>query len=512
MKLCTTLLAIMTCATLARAAPPVKPNKAIDPAGCSTSECHVEVKSFKAVHGPVNVNACDACHKPLDVARHTFELTRPKTQLCTFCHQVETAGLPVVHKPLADNDCLACHNPHGGATGKFTRGERLDRLCNTCHQDVTANKSKVHGPVAAAACSSCHEPHASKHPNLLVATGRDLCFTCHAEMKEQMTRVKFQHKAVEQDCTSCHDPHASNFPMQVKQEPLALCTSCHEHEPIKQAALSAKNKHSIVTSGDACLNCHTAHGGDLAKLMRNDQLTVCMKCHNNPIDRGQGKPTVAAVAEVLDPGMDKHGPINQGSCGGCHNVHGSDAAHLLAKAYPEPFYQPFALDKYDLCFSCHDKQLVLTQRTTGLTKFRNGERNLHFLHVNKSDRGRNCRACHDAHASPNPLHVRSSVPYGNWEMPINFKQTQTGGSCAPGCHKPFEYDRETAVEYGAGTPGIAAPPPALRAPTPRQQQQQQQQQPAPQQQTPVPPQRPATQEAAPKPLIAPGIPQGGGKP
>jgi predicted CXXCH cytochrome family protein len=227
-----------------------------------------------------------------------------------------------------------------------------------------------------------------------------------------------------------------------------------------------------------------------------------MKCHSDPMDRGQGKPAVAAVSEALDPSMDKHGPINQGSCGGCHNVHGSDAAHLLARAYPEPFYQPFALEKYDLCFSCHDKQLVLTQRTTGLTNFRNGERNLHFLHVNKADRGRNCRACHDAHASPNALHVRTSVPYGNWEMPINFKQTQTGGSCAPGCHKPFEYDRANPVTYGTGGPGIAAPPPAQRAPPPQAEQQRQ----------PPPQPPPATQEAAPKPLVAPGIPQNGGRP
>ena len=50
------------------------------------------------------------------------------------------------------------------------------------------------------------------------------------------------------------------------------------------------------------------------------------------IDRGQGKPAVAAVAEALDPNMDKHGPIKDGSCGGCHNVHGSDAAEIRAKS------------------------------------------------------------------------------------------------------------------------------------------------------------------------------------
>jgi len=99
---------------------------------------------------------------------------------------------------------------------------------------------------------------------------------------------------------------------------------------------------------------------------------------------------------------------------------------------------------------------VLTEKTTGLTGFRNGTRNLHFVHVNKADRGRNCRACHESHASAQPLHVRDTTPYGNWNMPINFKRTETGGSCASGCHKPYAYDRNTPVQNM--TP--AATPPA----------------------------------------------------
>ena len=96
---------------------------------------------------------------------------------------------------------------------------------------------------------------------------------------------------------------------------------------------------------------------------------------------------------------------------------------------------------------CHDKQLVTLKNTAGLTGFRNGDMNLHYLHVNKVDRGRTCRACHDTHAGPHEFHVRDKVPYGSWEMPINFKKTEAGGSCAPGCHKPFTYDREKPLNY-----------------------------------------------------------------
>jgi hypothetical protein len=37
-------------------------------------------------------------------------------------------------------------------------------------------------------------------------------------------------------------------------------------------------------------------------------------------------------------------------------------------------------------------------------------------------------------------------------MPLNFKKVENGGSCSPGCHKAFEYDRVKAVEYDAPAP------------------------------------------------------------
>jgi predicted CXXCH cytochrome family protein len=442
-----------------------RPTGAVAADTCTTSGCHADVKDYRVLHGPVNVNSCDACHKLTDEKQHTYALTRTKAETCTFCHQLETRKDPVVHKPLADGACLECHNPHGGTTSKFLRGKTMAEMCARCHQDTVGNKSHVHGPVAAGACGSCHKAHSSQFPKLLVAQGRDLCLDCHTDMRTQMTQVKFRHKAVEQDCTSCHDAHASNFPMQVKQAPAQLCTSCHEHDAIKKAAMDSKHKHSVVTNDQACLNCHTAHGGDLAKLMKNDELKVCMKCHDKPIDRGKDVKPIASVAEVLDPNMVKHGPIQKGNCGGCHEPHGSDNARLLDKAYPEGFYTGFKTQDYDLCFSCHNKELVTLEKTSSLTNFRNGERNLHFVHVNKNDRGRSCRACHEVHASAQPLHVRESVPYGNWKMPLNFRRTETGGSCASGCHKPYGYDRVTPVQNSTEqnpTP-MPAPTPAAKS-------------------------------------------------
>ena len=464
------IIALLVAAGTAAAAPATKPvAKAPRPAvavemkNCTTAECHADVKNYKLVHGPVNVDACDACHKLADAKTHKFEMVRQGQEMCTFCHQVDTKAFPVMHKPVQEGQCVGCHNPHGGTTKAFVFGATTAELCARCHEDPMKGKKQVHGPVGAGACESCHQSHGAKHKKLLVAEGKELCLSCHTDTKAQLAKAKFVHEPVKGECSACHDAHASNFAMQIKQSPSELCASCHQKEVT--LANSAKYKHTVVTKDNACANCHTAHGGDLADLMKQEPAKMCMSCHDKPImENGQQK--VAAVAEVGNKDLVKHGPIRDGNCSGCHSTHGAEHDALLTKAYPAQFYQKFEEQKYDLCFTCHDKQLVLHKDAKGLTNFRNGQSNLHYVHVNK-EKGRSCRACHSTHASPNELHVRETTPYGNWQMPIKFTKTQTGGSCSPGCHKPYDYDREKPVSYSAtGTAAPAAPVKASAGPTP----------------------------------------------
>lgn len=427
------------------------PTQVVAGKDCVTSQCHANVKNYKVVHGPVNVNACDACHKLTDAKQHRFSMVRPANETCTFCHKMDLQNKPVIHKPMITGDCLPCHDPHGGSTGMFLRGASMSQVCAQCHKDVVAGKKMVHGPVAAGACEACHQPHAADYPNLLVAEGKKLCFGCHKEMADQMKTVRVTHKpVVEGECSRCHDPHASNFVKQTKMPPAELCTSCHEHDAIKKVATDSKFKHSVVTADQACLNCHTSHGGSIAKLMKDEPLKLCMSCHSKEIKVDKAH-VVPALTDLNDPKRIKHGPLEQGNCSGCHNVHGSEVSRLLTKEYPAAFYQPFELEKYALCFSCHDKQLVLQEQTKGLTGFRDGQRNLHYVHVNIADRGRSCRACHETHSSKLPLNMRESVPYGQWKLPINFERTAKGGSCSPGCHRAYGYDRDTPK--GSATTG-----------------------------------------------------------
>jgi predicted CXXCH cytochrome family protein len=410
---------------------------------CTEAGCHAKEVDHKVMHGPTALGACDACHVPADVQKHTFTFKQEGKALCDFCHVEKKATGAVLHKPVAEGKCLSCHDPHGSSNKQLLRKNDLGSQCLDCHKDLTQKREHLHGPVGSGTCTACHSAHSADLPKLLVAQGRDLCLSCHDQTAETLKTAKSVHKPMAGDCTQCHEVHASNYPMQLKQPTLALCESCHKDT--KQQIADAKFKHSAVEKNDACLNCHTPHGSAMAKLTKNELATACMKCHDKPLTTPDKRP-VAAVPEVLNASLSRHGPIREGNCSGCHVLHGGQVSRLLAKPYPETFYEDFDVKKYGLCFTCHDQALVLEAKASEQTKFRNGANNLHFVHVNRAEKGRSCVACHATHASEHAVHVRDSVPYGKWQLPINFQPTQTGGSCAPGCHKEMKYDRENAVQ------------------------------------------------------------------
>jgi predicted CXXCH cytochrome family protein len=168
-------------------------------------------------------------------------------------------------------------------------------------------------------------------------------------------------------------------------------------------------------------------------LLANRTDAVCLTCHKE-------------MAKTLAGAKFLHGPIRAGECSACHDAHGAQHANLLDRAFPETFYTSFDVKKYDLCFTCHEKQLTLVAKTTALTNFRNGEQNLHYLHVNRDEKGRSCRTCHDIHGSNLPNHMASSVPFegSKWAMPLEYEKTGKGGRCTPGCHVTRTYDRGAA--------------------------------------------------------------------
>jgi predicted CXXCH cytochrome family protein len=364
---------------------------------------------------------------------------------------VETAAF--VHEPLRTGECIACHDPHGGPDRTFLKAGSARMLCRQCHEDVIGNRVSVHGPVAAGACAACHTPHASPYPNLLRAEGPELCVGCHVTTRTQLETLRVVHGPAAADCQACHLSHASDHPMILREDPKTLCLSCHE--TIRHTVETAATQHAAVTTDRQCLNCHSPHASDHPRVLRQDMMSLCFECHDREIELEDGT-TLGDIKKVIETGTSLHGPIAQQNCAACHHIHGGDEFRLLVKEYPPEFYAPFKEESYALCFSCHNRELVQDEHTTSLTDFRNGDLNLHFLHVNRQKKGRTCRACHETHASNKEKHIRESVPFGTggWMLPIRFEKMADGGRCAPGCHLPYEYNRTDPVEYST-PPGEA---------------------------------------------------------
>jgi predicted CXXCH cytochrome family protein len=279
------------------------------------------------------------------------------------------------------------------------------------------------------------------------------------------------------DCAVCHAPHATENPSLLIAGTAELCTQCHQD--IAHTVASATTQHAAVTSKRACTNCHAPHASNFASLLKAEPQNLCFECHNQTIKMPDGT-SLANMKSLIETGKSLHGALTQRGCVECHEIHGGGHRRLLTNEYPSDLYYPFSESTYALCFSCHDRQLVLEAKTGSATGFRNGDTNLHFVHVNRDKKGRTCAVCHDAHAADHDKHIRDTVPFGpgGWKLPIRYEALPEGGKCGGTCHTALEYNRTKPITYapkpaesawkGEGLiPGSRAEPPSTANPSPK---------------------------------------------
>lgn len=392
--------------------------------GCDAAQCHAKLLARKNVHAAAG--SCESCHQSTGGSHpqkggKTFALTQQPPELCGNCHEAfgkKSQG----HAPAREGMCLSCHDPHSSEQSKLLLQPQKD-LCESCHASHSDAKV-LHGPVSAGDCTACHGPHETDVKPLLLKPVPGLCFGCHVDL-EEVLKKKNVHPALDAGCTSCHNPHGGAYRRMLSEEGSKLCFTCHAE--IADKVQKSPVMHPPIFDEKGCASCHSPHASDYPRMLPGDEKTLCLGCHN----------------EVLKKNMTTfHGPINKGKCTACHDPHGNQSPKLLDLPFPSDPYVPYTDQEYSFCFSCHNRDLLQYPETSFATNFRDGEKNLHFVHVNNKQKGRNCRLCHNIHGSPNPKLIAESAPFGKWNMPLKYVKSETGGGCSPGCHKTLYYDRK----------------------------------------------------------------------
>jgi len=250
---------------------------------------------------------------------------------------------------------------------------------------------------------------------------------CHPQLLAKEPPVPKGHA----DCVHCHQgndsakdhpkPGGTSFSLSKD-----VCLECHP------TTVDYDYLHPPVAAGD-CQVCHAFHGTTRALLKKTPEQELCYTCHQ-------------PVSKEGDTML--HGDVAKQHCTACHTPHGSFFKNLLAGPYSTDFFNDYNEKQYALCFQCHKLDLLLHPNTSYNTNFRDGKRNLHYVHVHRESRGRACKLCHEVHASSQPKLMADTVSFGGWKMPVHFIINETGGQCTPGCHAPASYDRNRLAAPG----------------------------------------------------------------
>ncbi|MCC7292163.1 MAG: cytochrome c3 family protein [Phycisphaerales bacterium] len=406
-------------------------------------------------------SACGACHaaKPhrgaSDLAPSqpssadvVARMSPPAARMETVVYTTTYASSPVV---------TFHHDDHALAFGvRCAECHRTDS-CNRCHADPSARAALAVAPAAERVKDSCTACHDGSN-----------CAFCH----DRAQRPRFDHEMrtgwslephhTSVSCAQCHGI-AEDFTV-----PSKTCHACHMnlrsppgergtvaaawsgesrdeclccHEAMAERLDHALFVHAPTGRGEGCTACHDVSRDVSPRPAADEERALCLSCHDTLITLGEGR-SVANMASLLTTNSVQHEPVKSGRCSACHDPHASDHARLLVGEYAPGFYAAFDVSQYELCLRCHDANKLLRKSDATVTGFRNGDLNLHWLHVNRS-KGRTCRACHETHASSQPFRMRETVPFGDsgWVLPVKYSRTATGGGCAPGCHAPRTYDR-----------------------------------------------------------------------
>jgi DmsE family decaheme c-type cytochrome len=262
--------------------------------------------------------ACASCHEP------------QATEFSATAHGRYFAG----QSDAIRGNCESCHgagNPHieaGGDTSLIINPARMDELdgsapCLSCHGGHRLDNwalSAHNG--AGVSCADCHVVHQSADRS--EALGQELCYGCHPNVKAA-SFMPSRHPigAGRLSCQDCHGVHGEPARLTQDDSGRELCFSCHadkggpfvyEHPPVTED----------------CLMCHNAHGSVADNLLKQNEPTLCLNCHpmhfHATVESADGAfstPQAPERAGVSDRDSFKRGMTTK--CTQCHTeIHGGD--------------------------------------------------------------------------------------------------------------------------------------------------------------------------------------------
>ena len=308
-----------------------------------------------------------------------------------------------------------------------------------CHPKTNPSGGPYHVPYLLGKCLACHEDHTSSAKGLLKPGGDKVCLSCHARTIADPSTGKVLHPTVNKGCVECHFPHVSRVRNLLRSEQeLARCAECHAD--FLQKAAQRTFKHKFFDPKSQCGFCHYAHQRSDKKYLRENVSESCLTCHDLAISVDKRK--LESVGERLRSAKVVHGAMRAEGCPACHTPHGSDQSSLLNPGYPAGNYATYQTEQYALCWKCHKSKLAESINAIGATNFRQGNTNLHRLHLSQLGQGRACHLCHAPHASDQPHLIRESLTFRNWQAPLRYQSTANGGSCTTACHKDKQYSKD----------------------------------------------------------------------
>lgn len=428
------------------------------------------------VYGGQDEVHCITCHDShKDVYGKFLRIDNRFSALCTACHQIDlwsaslhaTSTASVVgilprppktwptYTQLNEWGCETCHTPHFAPTA-----EHLLNFTDAPPEPFSCTSGGCHGseppPVHAMPGAAAARPAARLGPGMKDIARQVEKPSAHRQSRRfssiTSSRSFGARSGVIRDvtCTDCHDPHLLNDRKAEAPDISGLLFGVSGVDrngvELEQAAFEY----------EVCFKCHADNAPDMVRIPRVRSTTNTRLAFDptNPsyhpvVDIGR-EPNVPSLPSRFEPGMNASTMIYCTSCHaddeqGSRGPHGSAFAPILKERYETADNTPESFQSYALCYRCHDRSRILSDRSFQTKMMRTtASGGGHSGHLAA---GAPCSACHDPHGVSDlgPGQTGSHTHLINFDSRIvlarsaggtpTFHDTGTfSGSCNLVCH------------------------------------------------------------------------------